>query len=387
MRVCLLSQEYPPESHFGGIGTYTCNVAACLARLGHTVHVIASTRLSPASYREAGVWVHRIKQRAWRPAEASRLFYSVQVARKALQIGCPFDIVQASEFRGEGYALSFLRRFPLITRLATPLYLTERLNQKTSRRQPLLDFEKAQTLRSDGIMSSTRVLAKTVAESWRIDLSRIRIVPNSVDISRVTRLGMSEDFPGILADREFVLYFGRLEERKGVHILAKALPKVLDKCRDVSMVFVGSDSGYLGESMRSYITRVAGNHQERLVFFDNMPQEKLFPVVRRAKLVVLPSLWEAFGFVCVEAMALGCPVLASSGSGFEEIIVDGESGYLVAPGDSVLLSGKMIEILEDPDGRVRIGAGARTRAADFDVSKIVPDLVSYYASIRNGRLE
>jgi glycogen(starch) synthase len=103
-------------------------------------------------------------------------------------------------------------------------------------------------------------------------------------------------------------------------------------------------------------------------------------------MAVFPSLWEAFGFVCVEAMALGCPVLASSGSGFEEIIVDGTSGYLVPPGNAEILSDKMIRILEDPEGRTRVGAGARARSADFDVSRIIPDLVRYYETIRRRSL-
>jgi glycosyltransferase involved in cell wall biosynthesis len=383
MRICLLSQEYPPDSHFGGIGTYTYNIAAFLAQSGHSVHVITSTMSSPASYEERGVKVHRIRQRALRPAEVSRVVYSIQVARKALQLRCPFDIVQASEFRGEAFALGMLRKFPLITRLATPLYLTEQLNQKSSRRQPLFDFEKAQTLRSNGVMSSTKALAKAVAGSWNLNLSAIRIIPNSVDISRIVRLGTGADLPATLAGREFLLYFGRLEERKGVHILAQALPKVFEKFSDLSVVFAGSDAGYQEESMRSYIKRMAGKHQERLIFFDNMPQEKLFPVVHGATLVILPSLWEAFGFVCVEALALARPVLASSGSGFEEIIEDGVSGYLVPPGDPELLSRKIIDILRDRDGRARVSERAKARAAEFDVSRVVPDLVRYYETVRS----
>jgi glycogen(starch) synthase len=384
MNICLLSQEYPPDSHFGGIGTYTYNIAAFLAHSAHNVHVITSTRSSPSSYQECGVHVHRIKQYALRPAEVSRFVYSVQVARAVLRLQYPFEIVQASEFRAEAFALARQRKFPLVTRLATPLYLTEQLNRRSARRQPLFDFEKAQTLRSDGVMSSTKALASAVSDKWKIDLSGIRIIPNSVDISRVVRLGTASGLPAILEGREFLLYFGRLEERKGVHILAQAIGKVLDKYRGVYMAFVGSDSRYQEESMRSYIARMSGIHKERLVFFDNMPQEKLFPVVHGAKLVILPSLWEAFGFVCVEALALGRPVLASSGSGFAEIISDGESGYLVAPGKPDLLSRRIIDILSDPDDLIRVSTMAKLRAADFDVSRVVPKLLSFYDTVRSG---
>ncbi len=389
MKVCFLSQEYPPEAHLGGIGTYTHNVAMGLACLGHEVHVVTSTWSYPRTYCEDGVWVHSVRKRSLRPAEVSTFYYSFQVARRVLGIGERFDIVHASEFRGEGYALNLLRRFPMVTRLATPFYLTEKLNGRNSPARPLLNWiEKTQTLRSDGIISSTTALAKAVAEDWQIDLCRIRIIPNSIDIARVLRLAESADVPEILAGKEYLLYFGRLEERKGVPILAEALPCAFEEQNRFNMVFVGADTIYRGGSMRAYIRRVAGRYQERLFFFDNLPQEKLFPIVKRAKLVVLPSLWEAFGFVCLEAMALGRPVLASSGSGFEEIIVDGKSGCLVTPGNAQLLANGIIRMLENPEWLGQIRTEAIARSLDFELSEVLPVLIGYYESIRcRGRNE
>ncbi|MBZ5495962.1 MAG: glycosyltransferase family 4 protein [Acidobacteriia bacterium] len=385
MKICFLSQEYPPESHFGGIGTYTYNVAVEIARLGHTVHVVTSTRARPRTYDEHGVFVHRIRQRNLRPQELSRLFYSFQVAGKVAEIQCPFDIVQSSEFGAEGYVLSLRRRFHLVTRLATPFYLTEKLNGKSvSGSRLLFDmFERVQTLRSDGIVASTRAIARTVAEKWRIDLSKIQIIPNSVDVGRIRQLGAGKDVPEILKDREFVLYFGRLEERKGVHVLARAVPAVLGEFPEICAAFIGSDAGYQGGSMRAYIREQAGGYQERLLFFDNLPQENLFPIVRCAKLVVLPSLWEAFGFVCVEAMALGRPVIATAGSGFEEIIVDGVSGLLVEPGNVESLSSGIIKLLRDRAWREKIATKAEARASDFEVSRVLPGLINYYEQVRS----
>jgi len=104
-------------------------------------------------------------------------------------------------------------------------------------------------------------------------------------------------------------------------------------------------------------------------------------------MVVLPSLWEAFGFVCVEAMALGRPVVASSGSGFAEIIEDGISGYLVEPGKSELLAGKMINVLKDEEGLRKISEGARTRAQDFEVSKVALRLLAFYEKTKDEWLK
>jgi glycosyltransferase involved in cell wall biosynthesis len=118
-----------------------------------------------------------------------------------------------------------------------------------------------------------------------------------------------------------------------------------------------------------------------LIFFDNLQHQDLFPIVDSAKIVILPSLWEAFGFVCVEAMALGRPVIATSGSGFEEIIENNVSGYLVEPGDSDLLAQKIITALTNEEGLRRISVEAAKRARDFEASKVALNLLAYYKRV------
>ena len=103
--------------------------------------------------------------------------------------------------------------------------------------------------------------------------------------------------------------------------------------------------------------------------------------------VILPSLWEAFGFVSVEAMALGRPVITTSGSGFEEIIEDNISGYIIQPGDSEVLAQKIISVLQDGKSLSSIAVNARARALDFDVSNVAPKLVDYYKRIRGDWLK
>jgi len=389
MNICFFSQEYPPETHVGGIATYTYNMAGALAKLGHTVHVITSTQDSGQIYKDNGVWVHRIHNRPFRPIELSQLKYSYSVARKIIDINCTFDIVQSSEFAGEALWYSYTKKYPVVTRLATPFFQLRRLNGRFfCGIRPITNFmEKKQTLRSDGIFTSTRALAQTVTDEWRIDRSRVDVIPNSVDISRVIKLGTSKPIPDTLKGIDYLLYFGRLEERKGVHVLANSLPVVFEKIPNISCVFAGSDYKYQDCSMRDYIRKKCSNYLDRLIFFDNLPQDELFPVVNAARIVILPSLWEAFGFVCVEAMALGRPVIASSGSGFSEIIEDGISGYLVEPGKSGVLAEKIIHALNDEEGLKGISEGATNRAQDFEVSKIALKLISYYEKIIESRLE
>lgn len=389
MNICFLSQEYPPETHVGGIGTYTYNMASALSRLGHTIHVITSTKNSNKTVHDNGVWVHRIKKCEPIPLELARLIYSYLVSKKISKIDCHFDIVHSSEYANEAFWFSLNKKYPLVTRLATPFFLADELNGKMffGPRYFFNLMEKKQTLNSDGIFSSTNALAKKVTEKWNIDPSLVEVIPNSIDLSRVRQLGKNMPSPSILKDKDFLVYFGRLEKRKGVSVLARSLPEVFKHFPSLYMVFVGSDAKYQGISMSQHIKEKAGKYSDRLFFYGNQPQEKLFPIVNSAKIVILPSLWEAFGFVCVEAMALGRPVIASSGSGFEEIIKDNISGFLVEPGNSGFLSKKIITVLKDEDKLHRISEGAIKRAEDFEVSKIAHKLLTYYNKIKTKCLK
>ncbi len=389
MNICFFSQEYPPETHVGGIGTYTYNMAGALAGLGHTVHVIASTRSNEESYTDNGVVVHRLKFCNMKLKELALLNYSRLVAKKVAQINCRFDIIQSSEYGSEAFWLSLRKRYPLVTRLATPFFMIEEMNGKVFLGpRPLFNWmEKTQTLRSDSIFTSTKAMANAVADKWGIDPSGVEVIPNSVDMSRVRKLGEDKPAQDSLGDEDYILYFGRLEERKGVHVLTEALTSVFEKFPKLIAVLVGSDLGFRGTPMKDYMKEKLGSYMGRVKFYENLPHEDLFPIVNSAKMVVLPSLWEAFGFVCVEAMALGRPVVASSGSGFAEIIEDGISGYLVEPGKSELLAEKMINALKDEEGLRKISEGARIRAEDFEVSKVAVRLLSYYDKTKDEWLK
>jgi glycosyltransferase involved in cell wall biosynthesis len=361
-------------------------MASALSNLGHTVHVITSTKENGKTIDDNGVMVHKVKNRRMITEELGRLCYSYSVAKRILHIGCRFDIVQSAEFGNEAFWFAQTKKFPLVTRLATPFYLAEQLDSAAFRglRRPcfFLDWmEKKQTLMSDGIFTSTRALAEKVSKGWTIDTGRVDVIPNSIDLARITRLAKAKEPPEMLGHKELLLYFGRLEERKGVRVLAKALPKVLGRFPQLIMVFIGSDFGYRGSSMKKYIIECSHKYKSQVIFFDNLQHEDLFPIVNSAKIVVLPSLWEAFGFVCLEAMALGRPVIATSGSGFEEIIENNVSGYLVEPGDSDLLAQKIITALTNEQDLRRISVEAAKRARDFEASKVALNLLAYYKRV------
>jgi glycogen(starch) synthase len=385
MRICLISREYPPETHIGGIASYTHKTAAALARLGHEVHVVTAAWKPGAEYEENGVQVHRFQEPRVKPREVQALAHARLVAKTIAAIPGRFDIIQACEWGGEAfwYALAPRRRTPLVTRLATPLFLVERLNQNSQYGLRGLVFrlmERLQTRRSAGIISPTRALADIVCQGWHIAPERVTVVPTGMDPAPV-QANSDGPLPDVLQGIDYLLYFGRLEERKGVQVLGAALPAVLSAHPHLKAVFVGDDLSYRGGSMREAIRAMNPEHADRLIFLDRLPQKALFPIIKAARLVVLPSLWENLANTCLEAMQLSRPVVATRRCGFEEVIEDGSSGFLVEPGDAPGLASTLLNTLADPALLERVGQGARRRVEEFGIDAMAARLADYHQQL------
>jgi glycogen(starch) synthase len=391
MRICLVSHEYPPVTLTGGIGAYTYKASAALARLGHEVHVVTASEQPAAEYTEDGVYVHRMCETGDRrgllhPLPDS-LAHAQAVAATIARIPGRLDIVQACEWAGEAfwYACAPQRQARLVTRLATPHYLVERLNdaapQRLLRRGVVTrTIERVQTRRSDGIISPTRALAQIVCEGWRIAPERVTVVPTGANLGQ-TAASLDAPVPQALRDEQYLLYFGRLERRKGVHVLGAALPAVFAAHPTLKAVFVGEDLLFEGQPMADVIRGLAAPYADRLVFLPRMPQEEMFPIIRAARLVVLPSLWENLANTCLEAMQLGRPVIATRGCGFEEIIEDGVSGFLTTPGDVASLTAGVETALADEATAERVGQAAEQRAQEFSIDAMAERLANYYAHL------
>src|SRR5581483_7169360 len=136
-------------------------------------------------------------------------------------------------------------------------------------------------------------------------------------------------------------------------------------------------------ALRGEIEHLLAGHRERLVLLDAMQQAPLFGAVQHARLVVLPSLFENISNAVLEAMALGRPVLATSGTGFEEVIEDGVTGFLVPPGDVAALSITLRSCLDRAD-LDEIGRRAYERVCRFDLDPVARLHVQLFEQVTSG---
>lgn len=177
------------------------------------------------------------------------------------------------------------------------------------------------------------------------------------------------------------LFFGRMTQMKGVHILAKALPSVLEKHPEAHAVLVGASDSPApdGRSMREYILDSCSSVLSRIHLLDKMPHSQLYPFIRNSRFVVLPSLVDNMPNACLEAMGLGKPVVATMGSCFEELIQNGISGWLVPPSDPQALGKAIQQAWSEADLKLQeMGKLAALRIAELHPSQLLPKLLDYY---------
>jgi glycogen synthase len=399
LHICIVSMEYPPETDRGGVGTYSAILSKALARLGHRVTVVAQGLSCACSIEQDGVTVRRVKEhnhpwavrlgRMLDVAElAGFLVYSERVCEEIVAIDAthPIDVIEVPEWAVETvFARRSFPHIPVVVRLHTPQFLLDQINCRrvTVNRRLIHILERVHTLGADSITSISRSLADVVARRYRIDPAAIRVIATPLDV---------ESFAVRAADRDpnLVLYSGRLEMRKGVHVLIDAMPAVVHACPDVRLVLMGGDTSTApgGQSCRHWLLERCAGHgiTPNVAFIGALERSAALDWYARAGTTVVPSLYEAFGYTCLEAMAGGSAVVASDCGGLPEIVQHGESGLLFEPGNSAQLASCLISLLIDTKRAERLRKGAIRRANSVYRDDVIAGrMVEHYRAVIAGR--
>jgi glycosyltransferase involved in cell wall biosynthesis len=388
LHVGIISMFYYRDDFCAGPSSYYFNLATSLSDLGHKVflvtpegspHASGTTQVCRTDIRLQDVLpgdAARISLRSFRRILA-RWIFSRRAFEKIKELDRTFglDLIVAPELFGQGLFVGLRMRRKLVTRIHTPTYIADRYNERYPFRWPsrVLSLpEKTQVRLSRRITVASAHLASAVAKDWGIRRARLSIIPNSVQVDWVRAL--AEQQPRKIPEH-YLLYFGRLEKRKGVHILSKALPQVFSQHPNIRAVFAGKDCG-----LRERILRDNRGFEHRLQFLDSLEKEDLFGVVRFADLVVLPSLFENVSNAGLEAMALARPVIGTRGTAFEETIRDGENGFLVEPNDAQALAQKILTCLDRSDLDA-IGHAGYCSVLQFDSKTIARQHIECYQAM------
>lgn len=394
MRIAIVSHEYPPlTAYTGGIGRMYSTLAPALAAAGHAVEVLTITTGEARTAEHEGVRVHLVRrptpERLW---FVDALPWSYAIDRALGRLG-RFEVVFAAEWFGEASRYSAHRRSgPLATELTTSVEQVLELvpDWQRGRRMRIRHriqrvLERRQAERSDAIMASSRAIGRWAMRLWDIGDRPGVVMPNMVDIARVRGLARAGSPPDGFPDAGPVVTFsGRLELRKGVHVLLDAMHEVWARHPDAHLVMLGRDGDWDGGLMSHELLRRAGEHADRVHILGNHPPERLYPALLASDVVTLPSLWENFSLGAMEALALGRPLVATSGSGFDDFVTSGENGLLVAPREPAPLAEALDRLLADASLRERLSRGASERIMELDIQPVTARHVEFFEQVASG---
>jgi glycogen(starch) synthase len=403
VRVLILSWEYPPVV-VGGLGRHVHALATELAAAGHDVAVLsrhpAGTDAATHPTADAVVDGVRVVHVAEDPPHLE--FGERDLVAWTLAMG--HALVRAALTRLGGWrpdvvhAHDWLVAHPAITladALDTPLVATVHateagrhsgwLSHPLNRQIHSVEWWLAQ--RADALVTCSAAMRAEVAELFDIPLDTdpgaIAVIHNGiaprdwhVPARRITTARLRWRTHGPL-----LLHFGRLEYEKGCQDLIAALPRIRRRHPGTRLVVAGIGS------QRPLLEDLARERRVRrsVGFVGHLPDDDLAALLRVVDAVVLPSRYEPFGIVALEAAAAGAPLVASTAGGLGEVVRDGETGTSFAPGDVAGLARAVATVLDDPRAARRRADAARQRlAVDFDWTRIAAATAQVYAAARAG---
>jgi glycosyltransferase involved in cell wall biosynthesis len=352
VRVVVVSGIWPPDP--GGPASHAPALADFLAERGHAVEVVTTADSEPARRSYPVAWASRRS-----PLRHAR---SALLVRRASRRA---DVVYATSMIRRAALGSWLARRPLVVKLVSD-EVFERATRSGRYVGTLHQFQRARGGLRTRFLRVTRDAAlrrarhvfcpsaylRDVALEWSVDPERLSVLPNPAP--EIPPLPSREELRAELGLTGNALVFaGRLGPQKALGVALHALVDV----PDASLTVAGDGPERSALEGRARELGLDG----RVSFLGSVPREQVLRLFRAADASVLPSAWENFPHTVVEALAVGCPVIATAVGGVPEVVRDGENGLLVAPGDSAALAAAITRFFADDALRARLrDAAARS---------------------------
>jgi len=367
LRLCFVTSDYPlpvpgREVAGGGIGAHAYTLANAIAALGHDVTVLTQSDREPIDTMDGGVRVCGLprgsrrwwKMGRWFPMPWLQRSLEVWHGLRRLHGDKPFDLIRFPDGYGEGFRFALTPLAPFSLHLHGPASVLQEWDKRAIppiRAAAESRIERVPASRASLVVAGTRWFADYMAERWSLDRNRIRIIRNPLDIAKF------HPAPTAAPQSRTILFVGHLQHFKAVECLAEAIPRVTAVYPDARFRFVGSDTRTApgGGSMREHLQDAVrrSGAAANVEFVEPVPHRELAALYRSCLGLVLPSHREVFGNVVLEAMACGTPCIVTSSVGAAELVEDGVTGFVVAPGDPPQLARAICRLLELPQPAVR----------------------------------
>lgn len=348
MKILFVATEYMEKGiPTTGFPNYLYRVSLALIEMGHIPMIIASGERDSHRVEEGiEIWTVRTTVKYYKIFRGEifvHLKMSYMLNRKIKEIIAQrqVDIIQFTSIGG--MALFYYGRVPAVMRLSsyakTYFASLQTYDERTLYFKALL--ERLSARRCDALFAPCRVTAEAFGRDCRRKVSVIE-TPFINDVMVMDNHYVEE----YLADKKYVLFFGTFYPEKGILVIAEILREFLAKNEGYYFVFIGEVRKIDGVDTRKIIKKAAGEFSDRVIIWSALLHKELYPVIKHADFVVLPSLMDNLPNTCIEAMFFSKIVVGTNGASFEQLIQSGENGLLCKIGDSRDLFMKMQTVVE-----------------------------------------
>jgi D-inositol-3-phosphate glycosyltransferase len=412
LRIAMISYHTCPLATLGGKDTggmnvYVRDLARQLGKMG--IHVDVFTRSQddhvPHVLHELGYGnrVVHVPAGPEHPIPKQELVnyipkFVLGVHAFACEKGIKYDIIH-SHYWMSGIAAASLSDLwggtPMIHMFHTLGEMKNRIARTDAEREGeyRINGEQQVLRRADRIVAATIAEVTQLRFLYKAPNNKIVVIPPGVDVSHFYPIPADEAklFVGLKPDDRMVLFVGRIEPLKGVDTLIQAMSCLQWKeARLVHLAIIGGDPAASPQEMSAEMARLQKlcddlSVDQTVVFLGKRDQDKLPYYYSAAELLVMPSHYESFGMVALEAMACGTPVIASEVGGLAYLVRDGETGFTIPDQEPEMLCEKISWLLNDHEMQARMSERAVEYAQDYAWEKIANQIVEVYEGLLKRR--
>lgn len=365
-----------------GFPAYMYRVSQALITMGHTPVILA---IGKEEYHRSdnGVEVYSVyvPSISYGDECLNYIIYALKSAwianRKIKELArkMKIDIIQFTSLRALG--LFYRGKIPAVVRLSSYARISYQTYASIGRKQTeiMALLERMSTKGCRAVYAP----CNATAVRFGADIHRKVYVLETPFINDV--LKYDRCYADKLEGKKYLLFFGILTVEKGVLLIAEILKNFLEKYKDYYFVLAGK--AYLvGErNAVNVIKEAAGEYRDRVILYDPLPHEQLYPIIMGAELVVLPYLNDNLPNACLEAMSFGKIVVGIDGGSFEQVIVHGENGVLCRPDAQDLLGKIEYAMALDDKTKAGIERNAKKRIEMLRPEISVKKLVHFYQAV------
>ncbi len=388
-RALILSWEYPPLIE-GGLARHVRKLSEALVDSGVEVHVLTrGGEESPAEEDAAGVSIHRIREPN-RPTDLGEFVAWVErmnsdMLAAGVELGdrhC-FDVVHGHDWLVANACDHLAKRYGVP--LVTTIHATEHgRHQGWVREHPqtyIHGVERWITNRSERVIACSHYMREQVVDIFGVEESKVSVIPNGIDPEdlRPQDPAELERLRGEFAEpgQNLVLLIGRLVYEKGFQLALEAMPKVIEDVPGTRFLVAGSGT-HEAELHKQADELGLGEHGTFLGWIGDDVLHSLYAI---ADVCVVPSIYEPFGLVALEAMASGCPCIVADTGGLREVVPHEEVGLRFRPRDPEALAEVAVRVLSDDELGRRLVAEAYEHLRRFDWNDIAEQTSEVYAEL------